>query len=107
MKPDRFAQHLREDATMRFGNAFPIHGRDACRQTWARICATVDEVAHDVVAQWDVNGATIAETNVTYTRKDGVEVTIPVVTIFRPGGDELIRDDRVFIDLAPVFADEA
>jgi hypothetical protein len=30
-------------------------------------------------------------------------VTVPVVTIYRSGG-ELIDDYRVFIDLAPVFA---
>ena len=107
MDPDRFAQHLLEDVTMRFGNAPAIHGRDACRQAWAGFCETVDAVAHEVVAQWDVEGATVAETNVTYTRKDGRTVTIPVVTIYRPGGDELIRDYRVFIDLAPVFAAEA
>jgi hypothetical protein len=66
---------------------------------------TVDGVAHDVVAQWDVGDATIAETNVTYTRKDGRDVTVPVVTIYRPGDGAAIRDYRVFIDLTPVFAD--
>lgn len=105
MEPDRFAQHLAEDVTMRFGNAPPIHGREACRETWAGFCETVDGVAHDVVAQWEVGDATIAETNVTYTRKDGRDVTVPVVTIYRPGGGAPIRDYRVFIDLAPVFAD--
>ena len=39
----------------------------------------------------------------TYTRKDGGTVTVPVVTIYREG-DERIVDYRVFIDLAPLFA---
>ena len=39
----------------------------------------------------------------TYTRKDGATVTVPVVTIYRASG-ELIDDYRVFIDLAPLFA---
>ena len=45
----------------------------------------------------------IAESRVTYTKKDGAAVTVPVVTIYRSGGD-LIDDYRVFIDLAPLFA---
>ena len=40
----------------------------------------------------------------TYTRKDGADVTVPVVTIYRTGEGGLITDYRVFLDLAPVFA---
>jgi ketosteroid isomerase-like protein len=103
MEPDRFAAHLADDVVMRFGNADPVHGRAAVRDVWAGFCETVDGVEHDLVAQWDEGDAVIAESNVTYTRKDGRRVTVPVVTIYRSAGD-LIDDYRVFIDLAPVFA---
>jgi SnoaL-like domain len=103
MQPDRFAQHLSAHATMRFGNAPPVHGRDAIRDAWASFCETVDGVQHDVVEQWEAADATIVEANVTYTRKDQSVVTVPVVTIYR-AGDELIDDYRIFIDLAPLFA---
>jgi hypothetical protein len=44
------------------------------------------------------------EAHVTYTRKDGSGVTVPVVTIYRaPAGP--IDDYRIFIDLAPLLAD--
>ena len=39
----------------------------------------------------------------TYTKKDGDKVTVPVVTIYREG-DGGIVDYRVFIDLTPLFA---
>ena len=39
----------------------------------------------------------------TYTRKDGSTVTVPVTTIYRGPGD-LIDDYRIYIDLAPLFA---
>jgi ketosteroid isomerase-like protein len=102
MEPDRFARHLSPDATMRFGNAEPVHGRDAIRDAWASFCETLDGVHHDVVEQWDVGDGGIVEAAVTYTRKDGSQVTVPVVTIYRAGG-ELIDDYRIFIDLAPLF----
>ena len=105
MVPEAFARHLAEDVTMRFGNAPPMHGREACREAWAGFCELVDGVHHEVVNQWDVGDATIAETAVTYTRKDGIRVTVPVVTIYRAAA-ELIDEYRVFLDLAPVFADD-
>ena len=104
MEPDRFARHLSSDATMRFGNAEPVHGRDAIRDAWASFCETLDGVHHDVVEQWDVGDGGIVEASVTYTRKDGSRVTVPVVTIYRARG-ELIDDYRIFIDLAPLFAE--
>jgi ketosteroid isomerase-like protein len=103
MEPDRFAQHLSPDATMRFGNAPPVHGRDAVRDAWASFCDTLDGVHHDLVEQWHAGDATIVEASVTYTRKDHSVVTVPVATIYRARG-ELIEDYRIFIDLTPLFA---
>jgi hypothetical protein len=104
MEPDAFARHLSDDVTMRFGNAEPLHGRAACRDAWAQFCETVDGVSHDMVNQWEVGSTTIAEANVTYTRKDGTEVTVPVLTIYETNADDEIDSYRIFIDLAPVFA---
>jgi hypothetical protein len=103
MEPDRFAAHLADDVSFRFGNADTVYGRDAVRDVWAGFCATVDGVSHEIVEQFEVGEATIAESNVTYTKQDGGKVTVPVVTIYRASGP-LIDDYRVFIDLAPLFA---
>jgi limonene-1,2-epoxide hydrolase len=104
MEPERFTAHLAEDVTMRFGNAEPIHGREAAHEAWAGFCEGIDGVSHDVIEQWEQGGATIVESTVTYTRKDGTTISLPVVTIYRGEGD-LIDDYRIFIDLAPLFAD--
>ena len=104
MEPDRFAQHLSPDATMRFGNAPPVRGRDAIRDAWASFCETLDGVHHDIVEQWHAGDATIVEASVTYTRKDHSRITVPVATIYRARG-ELIDDYRIFVDLAPLFAE--
>ena len=104
MVPEAFGGHLAEDATLTFGNAPPVRGRDACVQAWAGFCELIDGVQHEVVNQWEVGDTTIAETAVTYTRKDGGRVCVPVVTVYRVA-DDLIQDYRVFLDLTPVFAD--
>lgn len=103
MQPERFTQHLAEDVVMRFGNGDPVHGREAVGQVWAQFCEGVDGVRHDLVQQWAHDDATVVEARVTYRRKDGQDVTVPVVTIYRAAGP-LIDDYRVYIDLAPVFA---
>lgn len=104
MEPDRFAAHLAEDVRMRFGNAPPIEGRQAARDAWAGFCEGIDGAAHTPVAQWRSDEGTVAEAEVTYTRKDGGTITVPVATIYRERDGE-IHDYRIFIDLAPLFAE--
>ena len=102
LEPERFTQHLAEDVTMRFGNADEVHGRDAVYDVWAGFCEGVDGVSHSRLRRWESDAGTVAEADVTYTKKDGAKVTVPVATIYREG-DGGIVDYRVFIDLAPLF----
>ena len=103
MDPDRFAAHLADDVVMRFGNAEPIEGRTAVRDTLAGFCDGIDGVSHALVGQWESESGTVVQADVTYTRKDGGTVTVPVATIYRERGGE-IADYRIFVDLAPLFA---
>lgn len=103
MEPERFAAHLAEDVTMRFGNAEPIRGRGAVRDAWAAFCKELRGVRHEVVGRWKVDETTIVEATVTYTRHDSNQVTVPVVTIYRERGGR-INDYRIYVDLAPLFA---
>src|SRR5262245_45967721 len=103
MDPGAFARHLADDVSFRFGNADPVIGRDAVRDTWAGFCEGIAGVAHEVIEQWEDGSATIVESTVTYTRKDGSTISLPVVTIYR-GEADLIADYRIFMDVAPLFA---
>jgi ketosteroid isomerase-like protein len=103
MEPERFTAHLADDVVMRFGNAEPIHGRDAAHEAWAGFCDGIDGVSHSLVEQWQSEAGTVVEADVTYTRKDGGTVTVPVVTIYRERDGD-IADYRIFVDLAPLFA---
>jgi ketosteroid isomerase-like protein len=104
MDPERFVAHLADDVTMRFGNAEPIRGRDEVRDGWAAFCKELKGVRHELVGRWKVDAATIVEAKVTYTRRDDSQVTVPVVTIYREREGQ-INDYRIYIDLAPLFAD--
>jgi ketosteroid isomerase-like protein len=105
MDADAWAAYLSEDVTMRFGNAEETHGRQVARDGLAGFYELIDGVSHSVREQWEVPPATIVESDVTYTRQDGHAVTVPCVTIYRVNDEDLISDYRVYIDLAPVFAE--
>jgi ketosteroid isomerase-like protein len=104
MDADAWSSYLADDVVMRFGNGEPVHGRAACRDALAGFYDTIDGVSHAIVGEWESNDSAVFESNVTYTRKDGKEVTVPSVTIARTDDEGVISDYRVFVDLAPVFA---
>jgi len=103
LDPDAMDAVLADDATMVFGNAEPLVGRAAIRAGNLAFLALVKGLRHDIRREWTVGDTTVVETDVTYTRRDDKQVTIPAVSIFRDAGG-LIADFRVFYDPAPVFA---
>jgi ketosteroid isomerase-like protein len=100
-----WAAYLAPDAVMRFGNAEPVHGREACRDALAGFYDLIHGLRHQIAEQWEHGSTTIVEAVVTYTRSDDRRVDVPVVTIYRTNPEDLIADYRVYIDLAPVFAE--
>jgi uncharacterized protein (TIGR02246 family) len=104
MKPDSIAELFAEDATMVFGNSAPLVGRAAISAGIEGFFSTIMSLQHRIVREWHVAADTVAETEVTYYRLDGNSVAIPVVSIWYVGDDGLIKDYRVFFDLAPVYA---
>ncbi|MDT7630551.1 MAG: hypothetical protein QOI50_2481 [Pseudonocardiales bacterium] len=93
-----------EDATMVFANGEPMVGREAVVAGNTAFMATIKALRHRLLNEWRVGATTIAETEVTYSRVDGKEVTLPAVSIWSTREDGLIVDYRVFVDLAPVHA---
>ena len=98
-----FASHLSDDCVLRFGNADEVVGREAIEAAIAGFFGTIKSLDHRILDQWDVDDATIIQFEVTYTRLDSRDVTVPAVTIYRRG-DELIDDYRIYVDLTPVYA---
>ncbi|WP_063040087.1 nuclear transport factor 2 family protein [Nocardia pseudovaccinii] len=99
-----FAEYFAPDGKITFGNVPALEGRNAVEAGCAGFFGTIGGMQHDIVNEWVVGKDTIVELAVTYTRKDGRKVSIPVVSIWTVGGTGLIDEYRVFFDLAPVFA---
>jgi ketosteroid isomerase-like protein len=101
--PDRFVANLTPDVTFRFGNADPQTGRDAVREGVAGFFSMIDGLKHHILNVWEVGDTVIAQIDVEYRRKDGKTVIVPNVDVLVYEGD-LVRDWKIYIDLAPVFA---
>jgi len=104
MDPHALDDVFAEDATMVFGNGEPLVGREAIAAGCGAFLTTVRGLRHRILNEWAVDADTIAETEVTYTRLDGKEVSLPAVSIWRVRDDGLIADYRVFFDVAPIYA---
>jgi ketosteroid isomerase-like protein len=103
MDAKAFASHLSENCVLRYANNDEVVGRASIEQAIAGFFGTIKGLTHEILDEWNVDEATIIRFDVTYTRMDGGEVTVPAVTIYRRG-DELIDDYRIFVDLTPVYA---
>jgi uncharacterized protein (TIGR02246 family) len=106
-----FAQAFTDDATLRFGNADAIQGRDAIEAAIAQFFETFATLRHEEKGARLAGDTLILEAVVTYQRHDGREVSVPAVTIFHLAGaasDEperpLADECRIYVDLAPLYA---
>lgn len=102
--PPRFAEIFAPDGVMVFANGDPMVGPTAVEQGVGGFFSTINGLSHRILHEWHEGDASVAQLETTYDRKDGKQVTIPVVSIIRRRDDGLVDDYRVYFDIAPVFA---
>jgi ketosteroid isomerase-like protein len=100
---DDYVSFFAEDALYRFANYPPIRGRSAIREAATNFRQRVHGVSHAMQGTWESGDTVVFEMDITYTRLDGREVTVPCCDVFRISGDK-IQEMRVFVDVTPVFS---
>jgi limonene-1,2-epoxide hydrolase len=102
---DRFLRFLTDDAIFRFGSAPQVQGqsqiRDAVNEFFAKI-AGCKHTLQNIIAD---DSTLVCEGEVTYTRHDETEVTLPFVNVFEFAGDR-ISQYKIYADSAPLYADD-
>ena len=101
---DQLLAFFTPDAEFTYGNNPPMVGHDGIRAGIGAFFAGISAISHEVVGGWSPRESVIvAEFRTTYTRLDGVPVTLPGAGVLELDG-ERARLYRVYADVAPVFA---
>ena len=77
MDTEGFVFFLTPRACFRFGNAPMVQGSKAIGKAVQAFFATIKKSDHRVIDSWTERDAIICQGEVTYTRKDDSQVTIP------------------------------
>lgn len=101
---DQLLAFFTEDAEFTYGNNSAMVGHDGIRAGIGAFFAGIQAISHQVVGGCAPTPSVIvAEFRTTYTRLDGVPVTLPGAGVLELDGDRA-RLYRVYADVAPVFA---
>ena len=104
MDTESFLGFIREDGTFRFGSSPPVTGHAAIRAAVEAFFASFAALKHDLQRVVADGNVVVCEGEVTYTRHDGSDITLPFANVSEIDGG-LISHYRVYIDIGPLFAE--
>jgi hypothetical protein len=99
----RFLSFLTADGDFKFGNLPAATGQAAIRSAVDGFFASIHASQHAIRNVWSVPDNVICQGQVTYTRHDHSQLTLPFANVFGMRG-KLIHDYRIYIDATPLFA---
>jgi ketosteroid isomerase-like protein len=99
-----FVGFLTDDAVFRFGSAPPVQGRDAIAAAVGGFFDTIADLAHRIDNSVVQGSSQFIEGEVTYTRRDGSQITLPFADVFEYEGD-LIAHYKIYMDISPLYSD--
>ena len=103
MDTQAFLRCLDADATFRFGSASPVTGRAAVEEAVDGFFATIAGLKHALHKTIEDADTLVCVGDVTYTRHDASEITLPFANVFELSGG-LISDYRIYADIGPLYA---
>ncbi|MDX1404096.1 MAG: nuclear transport factor 2 family protein [Woeseiaceae bacterium] len=99
---EAFLRFLTEDATFRFGSAPPVTGKDAIGDAVRQFFSTIAGCRHTLHNVVGNDSTLVCEGEVTYTRHDRSEISLPFVNVFEFAKD-LIANYKIYIDAARLY----
>lgn len=112
MRLASYVQRHTDDAVVVFGNNPPAVGKAEIEAAIGGFFGLIGGMRHEQRGTWFGAGPAGGETAVLelithYTTKGGAAVPIPCVSILDRNADGLVSSLRIYIDLAPLFAEIA
>jgi len=99
---ERFLRFLTDEASFRFGSVPSVQGKEAIRAAVDGFFSTIAGCHHVLARVVVEDDVTICEGEVTYTRHDATEVTLPFANVFEFNGG-LISAYKIYADAGPLY----
>ena len=98
-----FVGFLAADAQFRFGAAPAVSGREAIAAAVTAFFESIAGLEHRVDMAMRDGDTLVCEGEVTYTRHDGSEVSLPFADVFEMQGEQ-IAAYKIYMDIGPLYA---
>jgi ketosteroid isomerase-like protein len=102
MDAEKFVTFLADDGVFRFGNFPAAKGREAAREAVAQFFGSIHAVRHRLLGVWSLPDVVFCEGEVTYTRKDRSEITLPFFNLLKMQ-DGKVREYSIYADVTPLY----
>ena len=103
MDTGKFITFIADDAQFKFGNAPPVVGKETIRQAVDGFFKSIKRIRHRLLNTWAYLDTVICQGEVTYTRHDDSQLTVPFVNIFGMKNN-LIKDYLIYNDITALYA---
>lgn len=100
---ERFLSFLTAEASFRFGSAPAVSGTEAIREAVGGFFSSIAGCRHAITRIVVDGDVVICEGEVTYTRHDQSQITLPFANIFEYTGD-LISTYKIYADAGPLYS---
>jgi ketosteroid isomerase-like protein len=105
LNTDKFLHFLTRDAVFRFGSAPPVRGHEEIRDFVNEFFSSIAGCRHRLTSVIAEDSTLACEGEVTYTRPDESEITLPFANFFEFEGD-LVSNYKIYADASPLYASE-
>lgn len=104
MDTDKFLSFIAEDGIFRFASAPQVQGHAAIGDAVNRFFDSIAGCKHTAKNSWRGDNSLVCEGEVCYRRHNDTSITLPFTNVFEFDA-ELISSYKIYIDVAPLYAE--
>jgi len=98
-----FVEYLCDDAVFRFSNRARVCGKDNIINSVEEFFSSIKGLKHRLDTTLFEGSSVMCNGEVTYTRKDDSEITLPFANVMKLQGEK-VKEYLIYIEIAPLFA---
>lgn len=100
---DGFLACITQDGSFRFGSAPAVFGHPAIHDAVDGFFQSIAGLRHTLHMHARVGATIVCEGEVTYTRHDNSQISLPFVDVFAMDGDK-ISAYKIYMDITPLYS---